>query len=65
MELKYKEKYAALNTRYQGEITDLHTTIEDMQKIVYELNQKNIELKENIENGALKEEALSMRVGEL
>jgi len=36
-----------------------------MQKIVYELNQKNIELKENIENGALKEEALSMRVGEL
>lgn len=53
--MKYKEQYAHLNSKYQTEIAELHSTIEDIQRVVCELNQRNAEMKESLEARALKE----------
>ena len=38
LELKYKDKYAILNSKYQVEIEELHNTIRNIEKIVVENN---------------------------
>lgn len=42
IEQKYKEKYSQLHNKYNGEIGELHFTIDNMQKIVFELNQQRL-----------------------
>ena len=64
MEMKFKDKYASLNQKYKGEIEELHYSIENIEKVVVELNMERTELREQIENGALREECLNKKMQE-
>ena len=56
IELRYKEKYAQMATKYNAEIGELHLTIDSLQKVLFELNQQKLELTEAIQADALRHE---------
>ena len=56
IELRYKEKYAQMATKYNAEIGELHLTIDSLQKVLFELNQQKLELTEAIQADALRRE---------
>ena len=65
MQSKYKEKYVQINNKYSNEISELHLMIENLQKVIVEINQEKLEYHDLIQENALKEEFLSTRISYL
>lgn len=54
MQSKYKEKYAQINSKYSTEISELHAMIENLQKVIVQINKQKMEYYDLIQENALK-----------